>query len=84
MKILKIKKSVDLKELRKFGYERDLDSSFSFHKSSYIQGWDIYIDSGTRQIHEHYRGIGCNYTNLKYIDDITEAGLVEEVEYGTN
>ena len=78
--MLKIKDNVDLKELEKFGYKRDIPMSFSYHKVLYLKNVEIFIDTGTRQIHEHYlNGEGCAYENLKYIDDLEKADLVEKV-----
>ena len=78
--MLKIKDNVDLKELEKFGYRQDVPMSFSYHKILYLKDVEIFIDTGTRQIHEHYlNSEGCGYENLKYIDDLKKADLVEKV-----
>lgn len=76
----KVKDSVDLKELEKYGYRQDVDMSFSYHKNLYLSGVEIFIDSGTRQIHELYHHeYKCEYENLKYIDDLIKADLIEKV-----
>lgn len=78
--MLKIKDNIDLKELEKFGYRQDVPMSFSYHKVLYLKGVEIFVDTGTRQIHEHYlNNEGCAYENLKYIDDLIKADLVEKV-----
>ena len=78
--MLKIRDGVDLKELEKYGYRQDVDMSFSYHKNLYLSGVEIFIDSGTRQIHELYHlEYKCEFENLKYIDDLIKDGLVEKV-----
>ena len=78
--MLKVKDNVDLKELEKYGYRQDVDMSFSYHKNLYLSGVEIFIDSGTRQIHELYHPeYKCEFENLKYIDDLIKDGLVEKV-----
>ena len=79
--MLKLKDNVDFKELDKYGYRQDVDMSFSYHKNLYLSGVEIFIDSGTRQIHELYHPeYKCEFENLKYIDDLIKADLVVKVE----
>lgn len=77
----KVKDNVHLRELEKFGYKRDVDMSLSYHKNLYLNGVEIFIDSGTRQIHELYHPeYKCEFKNLKYIDDLIKADLIEKVD----
>ena len=52
----------------------------TYHKNLYLSGVEIFIDSGTRQIHELYHHeYKCEFKNLKYIDD-----LIKNIEEARN
>ena len=88
--MLKIKDNVDLKELEKFDYELHEDwLNRGYYENGDVKGKSIYwkhvdlyksieIELDTRKIFESYddmyRGV-----EEKYIDDLINADLVEEV-----
>ena len=89
--MLKIKDSVDLKELEKFGYELQEDwFNRGYFENGEVKGKYIYyksvdlyksieIEVDTRKIFESFDDMGKSVEE-KYIDDLIKADLVEKVE----
>lgn len=88
--MLKIKDSVDLKKLRKYGFEYNV-STKNYERRIDNHWWDlIIIDGEDREIYNATEEIGrwvmCYSDDEfwefreKYIEDLKKANLVEDVE----
>ena len=83
--MLKIKDEVDLKELEKFGFKKEVDSYYKNQRNDYI----INLANGYLKIHNEQRWVcqdglsflredEIKYQNVLY--DLIKEGLVEKVE----
>ena len=95
MKVLRIKDEIDLRELRNYGYYRhDYSGNYQKNiecspskanwsiqeitKSTFITAKDRHIHYCTDEGNYHYQRFA--EIDNEYIQDIVEAGMVEEVE----
>lgn len=69
--MLRIKKDVDLKELEKFGFEKDEEEQYM------IKDLDIFVDTEEKEL---VLDFGFNNENIMVLYDLIQAGLVEKVE----
>lgn len=77
--MLKIKDSVDLKELEKFGfkfYEKD----DTYYVGNYPYTTSIYIDSGRNVVFDDEWFGDYHFSLMDYLFDLIKADLVEKVK----
>jgi hypothetical protein len=74
--MLKIKDSVDLKELEKFGFKYEYEYVTEEQKSEFYYKNGLYIFLGNRKLDDDAYGI----RELETIYDLIKDGLVEKVE----
>lgn len=71
--MLKIKDDVDLKELEKFGFKKDIEEQYM------IENWDIFVGTEKNE-RELVLDFGFNNENISVLYDLIQAGLVEKIE----
>lgn len=71
--MLKIKDNVDLKELEKFGFKKDIEEQYM------IENWDIFVGTEKNE-RELVLDFGFNNENISVLYDLIQAGLVEKIE----
>lgn len=76
---LRIKDNVDLKELEKFGFNKNKNGIFDRNISDLIR--IIIMDTREILLNDVFGNFYCSIEILeKYIDDLIQAGLVEKIE----